>query len=431
MEIGRPNQKNQPSRKGKKAWRKNIDIGEIQESFETIREVEREHGVRDMSTLKSDQLFEVDTAGDEGLKSKREKNVKPLKADEILSRRSAVPALTQSHTKNEKNRKLEGLSANQVKKLLDRAGKSTVTKMRSNRVQPMGLNQAPTYDLWADDSTPADSNSFIADLKQATSYNKATTVPSSLGKNALSLAPNREVMKPVEVPNEGKSYNPTIESWQSLIKEEHEKEAKREEERLLLEEKQNRIQLIISNYDDNGELSESEDEDEDNTEKPEEEEDVEMLSVNKPVENKKKLRKQRNKEKRHAERVKLESELKALKKQIRDLENIPKLLAEAEKQVQAAIDANTEANGGSGNNKRKKAPKFSKNHQLAELPLEVKLSDELTDSLRLLRPEGNLAKERFRSLQERGLIEPRVPVAKKRKYAPKITEKWAYKDIRL
>lgn len=431
MEIGRPNQKNQPSRKGKKAWRKNIDIGEIQESFETIREVEREHGVRDMSTLKSDQLFEVDTAGDEGLKSKRDKHIKPLKADEILSRRSAVPALTQSHTKSEKNRKLEGLSANQVKKLLDRAGKSTVTKMRSNRVQPMGLNKAPTYDLWADDSAPADSNSFIADLKQATSYNKATTVPSSLGKNALSLAPNRKVMKPVEVPNEGKSYNPTIESWQALIKEEHEKEAKREEERLALEEKQNRIQLIISNYDDNGELSESEDEDEnEDAEKPEDDDDVEKLSVNKPVENKKKLRKQRNKEKRHGERVKLESELKALKKQIRDLENIPKLLAEAEKQVQAAIDANAEA-AAAGGNKKRKAPRFSKNHQLAELPLEVKLSDELTDSLRLLRPEGDLARERFRSLQERGLIEPRVPVAKKRKYAPKITEKWAYKDIRL
>lgn len=431
MEIGRPNQKNQPSRKGKKAWRKNIDIGEIQESFETIREVEREHGVRDMSTLKSDQLFEVDTAGDEGLKSKRDKHIKPLKADEILSRRSAVPALTQSHTKSEKNRKLEGLSANQVKKLLDRAGKSTVTKMRSNRVQPMGLNKAPTYDLWADDSAPADSNSFIADLKQATSYNKATTVPSWLGKNALSLAPNRKVMKPVEVPNEGKSYNPTIESWQALIKEEHEKEAKREEERLALEEKQNRIQLIISNYDDNGELSESEDEDEnEDVEKPEDDDDVEKLSVNKPVENKKKLRKQRNKEKRHGERVKLESELKALKKQIRDLENIPKLLAEAEKQVQAAIDANAEA-AAAGGNKKRKAPRFSKNHQLAELPLEVKLSDELTDSLRLLRPEGDLARERFRSLQERGLIEPRVPVAKKRKYAPKITEKWAYKDIRL
>ncbi|KAF5101672.1 hypothetical protein D0Z00_000746 [Geotrichum galactomycetum] len=435
MEIGRPNQKNQPSRKGKKAWRKNIDIDDIQESFDTIREVEREHGVRDMATLKSDQLFQVDTAGDDALKSKRERKVKPLKADEILSRRSAVPALTQGHAKSEKNKRREGLSAGQVKKLLDRAGKSTVTKMRSNRVEAMGLTKAPTYDIWGDDDSASvdNSNSFIAHLKQATSYNKATTVPSSIGKNSMSLAPNRKVMKPVEVPNEGKSYNPTIESWQALIKEEHEKEAKREEERLALEEKQNRIQLIISNYDDNGELSESDDEDEEEeeeaTKQDNNDDDLEKLSVNKPVENKKKLRKQRNKEKRHAERVKLESELKALKKQIRDLENIPKLLAEAEKQVQAAIAANTAA--AAGGNKKRKAPKLSKNHQLAELPLEVKLSDELTDSLRLLRPEGNLAKERFRSLQERGLIEPRVPVQKKRKYAPKITEKWSFKDIKL
>lgn len=430
MEIGRPNQRTQPSRKGKKAWRKNIDIDDIQESFDTIREVEREHGVRDMSTLKSDQLFQVDTAGDDTLKSRRERKVKPLKADEILSRRSAVPALTQSHTKNEKNKKKEGLSTGQVKKLLERAGKSTVTKMRSNRVEAMGLTQEPSYDIWGDDASVDNSASFIADLKQATSYNKATTVPSTIGKNALSLAPNRKVVKPVEVPNEGKSYNPTIESWQALIKEEHDKEATREDERLKLEEKQNRIQLIISNYDDNGELSESDDdEDEEEIKEDNNDDDLEKLSVNKPVENKKKLRKERNKEKRKIERAKLESELKALKKQIRDLENIPKLLAEAEKQVQAAIAASEAA--ASGANKKRKAPKLSKNHKLVEMPLEVKLSDELADSLRLLRPEGNLAKERFRSLQERGLIEPRVPAVKKRKYAPKVTEKWSYKDIKL
>ena len=111
------------------------------------------------------------------------------------------------------------------------------------------------------------------------------------------------------------------------------------------------------------------------------------------------------------------------------MENIPKLLKEAERQIKEATDAAASTEGASA--KKRKAPKYSKNHQLAQMPLEIKLSDELTDSLRLLKPEGDLAKERFRSLQERGLIEPRLPVVKKRKYAPKITEKWGYKDIKL
>jgi len=66
-----------------------------------------------------------------------------------------------------------------------------------------------------------------------------------------------------------------------------------------------------------------------------------------------------------------------------------------------------------------------------EAPLEVVLPDELKDSLRLLRPEGNLLKDRFRSMMVRGKIEPRkhIPYGKKKQVT--ITEKWSYKDWKL
>jgi nucleolar protein 53 len=35
---GAPQQHKQPSRKGKKAWRKNVDVTEIQEGLEEVRE---------------------------------------------------------------------------------------------------------------------------------------------------------------------------------------------------------------------------------------------------------------------------------------------------------------------------------------------------------------------------------------------------------
>lgn len=42
--------------------------------------------------------------------------------------------------------------------------------------------------------------------------------------------------------------------------------------------------------------------------------------------------------------------------------------------------------------------------------MDVQLGEELSDSFRGLKPEGNLFKDRFTSLQHRALIEPRKPV---------------------
>jgi nucleolar protein 53 len=65
-----------------------------------------------------------------------------------------------------------------------------------------------------------------------------------------------------------------------------------------------------------------------------------------------------------------------------------------------------------------------------EAPLEVVLADELQDSLRRLKPEGNLLKDRFRSMVVRGKVESRRKTQHK---TPKttLTEKWSYKDWTL
>lgn len=43
-DIGAPSQKTQPTRKGKKAWRKNVDIADIEQAIEGFREEERVTG---------------------------------------------------------------------------------------------------------------------------------------------------------------------------------------------------------------------------------------------------------------------------------------------------------------------------------------------------------------------------------------------------
>ena len=42
--VGAPAQRTQGSRKGKKAWRKNVDLDEVEQGLEEVREEERQFG---------------------------------------------------------------------------------------------------------------------------------------------------------------------------------------------------------------------------------------------------------------------------------------------------------------------------------------------------------------------------------------------------
>eukprot|EP00064_Thunnus_orientalis_P009753 superscaffoldBa00001259_g9779 len=61
--------------------------------------------------------------------------------------------------------------------------------------------------------------------------------------------------------------------------------------------------------------------------------------------------------------------------------------------------------------------------------MEVQLSDELAGSLRQLKPEGSILKDRFKSLQKRNLIEPRERAKFKRRHKVKYVEKRAFREI--
>jgi nucleolar protein 53 len=79
----------------------------------------------------------------------------------------------------------------------------------------------------------------------------------------------------------------------------------------------------------------------------------------------------------------------------------------------------------------KKAVKTAKLSKLAykPLPMTVQLSEDLAESLRELKPEGNVFTERFNNLQKRCLIETRVPVTQHRRYKLKEYEKHSYKKF--
>lgn len=80
----------QPSRKGKKAWRKNVDVTQLQQGLADVRDEVISGGI--ISEKAADDLFAVDVAGDENV-ARKQKSQKQLKADEIVALRSAVPGL--------------------------------------------------------------------------------------------------------------------------------------------------------------------------------------------------------------------------------------------------------------------------------------------------------------------------------------------------
>lgn len=380
MSTGRPSQKKQPSRKGKKAWRKNIDLEDVEKNIEDIREAE--------IVLGSAPLFEVDVQGDAESLTKEMKKEKQLKSLEILNARSAIPGLKAAHKKKDKPK----VKAKKIHDLLRLSGR---TGENPNRViiEQDGIVRVGISDPWADEVT-------MAPVKR----------PATLFRKPEAPEPDAVA---VEIPAAGKSYNPDLDDWKKLISAEHQKLEKLEAERVKAEEEKERIEAILA--------AAEEVQDEEVEESEEEIADPDMrISVGESVKNKKKTKQQRNRMRRHKEKMQMQDRLKQLRQQLTKIEQA---VRDSEKAVEQPVSR-----------KAKKARTLKKAHSrysVMEPELEVKLSDEMEDSLRRLRPEGNLAKDRFRSLQARGLIEARVPVAKKRRYAKKVTEKWSYKDIKL
>jgi len=79
--------------------------------------------------------------------------------------------------------------------------------------------------------------------------------------------------------------------------------------------------------------------------------------------------------------------------------------------------------------KREKMPRLGK-VKYQEKSMDIQLTEELSESLRSLKPEGNLFTDRFKSLQERAIIEPRVRNTKERRYKLKEYEKHSYKKFK-
>ncbi|KAF2103554.1 P60-like protein [Rhizodiscina lignyota] len=439
-----PQQHNQPSRKSKKAWRKNVDITEVQDGLESARDEATLGGI--VAELPSDALFVQDSTGSVAIQKAYNKINKPLKSEEILAQRSAVPAVDSRKRKNNigdgilpiKRRKEGGISYKELDRLRRLAyGGDTVHKdvVKADGIAAEDLWNVPDEGTEPISATPGEDQFSFLEKK------KPVRAPATLKHASISLLANGKTIPAIPKPAEGKSYNPSFEAWGALIQSHGEEEVARERQRLESARAETELADRVAKSAEEARLADEEDQSEWESEwegfvserEEAEEENAAWLNKKRPE---RKTQAERNKIQRRKEEERRKKAEEKLKERERQLQRIKALAQEAEakkKSMASSLVAHTEGSsedeidGQTQVLRRKRLGKTV----LPEAPLELVLADELQDSLRALKPEGNLLHDRFRSMQVRGKIETRKAVWQSKKANRKATEKWSYKDWKL
>ncbi|KAI3342836.1 ribosome biogenesis protein Nop53/GLTSCR2 [Ustulina deusta] len=419
---------NQPSRKGKKAWRKNVDITEVTKGLDELKEEIIRGGV--IAERPSDELFTLDTVGDASIPKKFPQHTsKPLKADEIIAaRNSAVPAVPMRKRPGDKTS--DGIIPTK------RTRREYVTVKELSRLRKVadGHHESTveiadaSYDPWA--AVPEPAALCVVEDKR----NDKKKAPKSLEQKPVSLLASGKTMPAVPKPAGGHSYNPKFEDYEARYTEECNKAVEAEKKRLAEEEAERikaeaaaRSAAEAEAAEARVELSEWE---EDSEWEGFQSEGEELRQTAKKQKRKTKADRNRIQRRKDEERrVKREAKTKVRKEQLERIKQIAQEVAERDQALALAQAEESDSSMASNDEilRRKQLGKL----KLPEKDLELVLPDELQESLRLLKPEGNLLKDRYRSLLVRGKMESRRRIPFKKQARKKPTEKWTYKDFSI
>ncbi|KAG2237690.1 ribosome biogenesis protein Nop53/GLTSCR2 [Thamnidium elegans] len=423
MSGGIQKKRSQPSRKGKKAWRKNVDITDIEEGQEELRSIERIVGHN--KELKNEELFTIDVAGDSGVKRKLAKD-RPLRIDQILDQRSAVPAVKSKNAfkKPETTQVIESKHEfKSVDKILKRKSDAPIKPVSKKKVK---VSTDKSYDLW-DEPAAAEQqpNTDFLPVKAKLRVPKTVTEkPAGL----IHLAA-------VDTPEGGHSYNPDVIEHQKLLVKANEVEERKIEVLKKLQEQlsyRDELKLLA------GELSNTEITAEGKiistaVDEEEQEEDLEDKPTDDKATKKRKAAERKTRAQRHKSHrlatEELEKKQKLQERAIRQQIDILRQIEEELKIKNEELKINAEKRGERQAEEEKKGLKKLGKYTVPELPVDVQLTDELCETLRQLKPEGNMFRERFHSIQKRNIIEPRIPVIPSRKYKLKEYERRGYKNF--
>lgn len=425
---GRPAQYKQPSRKGKKSWRKNIDLSSTEAALEDIREQERTLGTP-AHTQTNDQLFVEDRRGQETQLARQAREKRKLKSQEILEARSAVPAIQQRarsafqlDTQTPAGKaNAAGLPEKVKRRLRILASRPHEGEQGQSELGSAGKLQsdaavAEKHDLWADEPP-----------KQVDEWASITVSQPVHRPRSMSHEPNAaaKAAPAIAKPHAGTSYNPDYDAHEALLQEAVNNAAAEEEEDQQTKRLRDQWHNVVQEPSGETPMTMPIDEP---TEQDDEEENDEGDDMRTKMPGRKSAA-QRRREAR-AKEQQLQAEQRRRQRQQRAaMSELPahlKALRQRAQARQALVDARRarklermQTQGIAGFRVGK--------HVVPKQRLDVQTGDELSESLRQLKPEGNLFWDRFQNLQARGLVEARRPVMPSRKYKKKEYDRHSFK----
>ncbi|XP_023101781.2 ribosome biogenesis protein NOP53 isoform X1 [Felis catus] len=444
-------------RNKKRGWRRLAQepLGlEVDQFLEDVRLQERTSGGL-VSEAPDEKLFFVDTgAKQKELNKKRTKSQKrslllkkPLRVDLVLENTSKVPVpkdvLAHQVPNARKLKRKEQLWEKLAKQgELPREVRKAQARLRNPpaikaKPGPQDTVERPFYDLWAKD------NLLDRPLAGQDAFFLEQTKKKGV-KRPLHLHAKPSQVPAVEVTPAGASYNPSFEDHQTLLLAAHEVELQRQKQAERLERQlalpspeqaatqestfQEMCQGLLEESDGEGESGEGQDEGPEAGGEQAEGTEASVVAA-RPATVEKKTEQQRRREKAARKMRVQQATLRAARLRHQELFRLRGIKAQVARRL-AELARRREQR------RARRLAEADRPRRLGRLKyqdpdIDVQLSSELADSLRTLKPEGNILRDRFKSFQKRNMIEPRERAKFKRKYKVKLVERRAFREIQL
>ncbi|XP_062157312.1 ribosome biogenesis protein NOP53 isoform X2 [Alnus glutinosa] len=355
------------SRKGKKAWRANISTEEIEDFFEKSTKDALSGG--SLSSAPTDSLFVVDKSRDLSVKRKIEKHrEKVLRCDSLLQKNPFVQSIPSSIQKKSKRKRKE----------VPKANDATQGGPKDDFATASGM-----VDIWGEDKNKA--------KKQ---------------KSKPSIIPAVEVEPP------GCSFNPSLESHQDVLAHAVAEEMQKVYQNELGPKP---VPLTVPGEAINDEdmyfieADNGSDDDEMNLENPGENEDSTLEKRSSKT--KRVTQVVLNRRARRKEQLRMEAEAKKVEGLSKEIDSLPDIIQEIAKEDEEKQKRHLRRVVAKQERLKSCPPRLGR-HKFEPAPVQVLLSEEITGSLRKLKGCCTLAKDRYKSLEKRGLI---IPTAKSRR----------------
>ncbi|CAL4910377.1 unnamed protein product [Urochloa decumbens] len=371
------------SRKGKKAWRANISTDDIDEFFE--KQTRDAHaGAAAIPSLPSDSLFYVDKPAASTSAASASDVTKDIPAKRKIEKKREKVLYHESLLK--RNPFVQPIPSSVVsKKDKKKAKKKELQETQGEKNVPMEDGSAENLDIWAGNGSGG------------TKAKKRSTT---------------SVIPAVEVEAPGCSFNPPFEAHQDALAQ---AVADERHKTLMKELGPAPVPLIVPGEaitEEDKFFLDADDGDEDVVD-DDGDQDADTLVGQRKNKTKRVTRVEMNRRARRKERLRAEAEAKKMESISKEIDSLPNIIDEIAKEDEEKEKRRIRRTVVKEERLKSGPPRLGR-HKFEPAPVQVLLTEEISGSLRKLKGCCNLARDRYKSIEKRGLLAPSKRISKRR-----------------